>query len=202
MLPPLLRLSLRDGTQVALRPVVPEDRARLLDAFDQLSETSRRFRFLGSVSSLSDAQLRYLTDTDGVDHVAWGALDVSDLDAPGFGIGRWIRLTGTPHVAEFSLTVLDDVQGRGIGQLLLAVLAVVAEPLGVETLRGYVARDNVRMVTWMQALGATSSDASPDVVFDLPVPPDPAASSSAREFVEQMDRVRAAMEAQRADGDG
>ena len=198
MAPPLLRLSLRDGTPVALRPVVPEDRERLLDAFDRLSETSRRFRFLGSVSSLSDAQLRYLTDTDGVDHVAWGALDLRDLDAPGFGVGRWIRLTETPHVAEFSLTVLDDVQGRGIGQLLLAVLAVVAEPLGVHVLRGYVARDNVRMVGWMQALGATASDASPDVVFDLPIPPDPALGPSAREFVERMDRVRDAMEAQQS----
>ena len=199
MPPRLLQLSLRDGTPVALRPVVPEDRERLLDAFDQLSETSRRFRFLGSVSSLSDAQLRYLTDTDGVDHVAWGALDVRDLDAPGFGIGRWIRLTEAPHVAEFSLTVLDDVQGRGIGQLLLAVLAVTAQPLGVETLRGYISRDNVRMVGWMQALGATAADAAPDVVFDLPIPPDPAASVSAREFVEQMDRVREAMDAQRPD---
>ena len=195
MSPPFLRFELDDGAPVALRPIVPSDRVRLLAAFGQLSEASRRFRFLGSVPSLSDAQLRYLTDTDGVDHVAWGALDLADLDAPGFGVGRWIRLEDAPGVAEFSLTVLDDAQGRGVGQLLLATLALEAGRLGVSTLRGYVGRENSRMTTWLRRLGAVATDDGPDVVFDVPVPPDASGSDSAAAFVALMDRLREAMAA-------
>lgn len=195
--PPLLQFRLRDGTPVALRPIVPTDRERLLDGFEHLSETSRRLRFLGSVTSLSEAQLEYLTSTDGIDHVAWGALDLSAPDAPGFGVGRWIRLETDPHVAEFSLTVLDAMQGRGLGQLLLATLAVIAESLDVRSLRGYVGRENTRMVTWLQRLGASVQPEDLDLIFDIPVPPDPATSSSAAEFVALMDEIHDAVREQR-----
>jgi len=195
--PPLLQFTLRDGTPIALRPIVPADRDRLLEGFEHLSETSRRLRFLGSVTSLSEAQLDYLTSTDGIDHVAWGTLDLSAPDAPGFGVGRWIRLGPESRIAEFSLTVLDDVQGHGIGQLLLATLAVIAESLDVDVLRGYVGRENTRMVSWLQRLGASTQEEDTDLILDIPVPPDATTSSSAAEFVALMEEIHAAIREQR-----
>ena len=187
--PPVLQLRLRDGRPVALRPVVPSDRDRLAEGFDELSVESRRLRFLGAVSTLNAAQLRYLTDVDHVDHVAWGALDLTDPDAPGFGVGRFVRLSEAPGTAEFSLTVLDTAQGLGVGQLLLAVLAVVGQTLDVRTLRGLVGRENDRMADWLRRLGADASDGGPDLVFDLPVPIDAAASPSAARFAETCDAI-------------
>ncbi|MDT0632845.1 hypothetical protein [Rubrivirga litoralis] len=188
--PFVLRLTLDDGRPVALRPVVPEDRERLAQGFAELSEESRRLRFLGSVSTLSDAALRYLTEVDHVDHVAWGALDLTDPDAPGFGVGRWIRLQSEPDVAEFSVTVLDTAQGLGVGKLLLAVLAVAAEPLGVRTLRGLVGRENDRMTTWLRRLGATTRSDGQDLVMDVPVPVDAAHSRSAATFTQTCGAIR------------
>ena len=175
---------------MALRPVVPADRDRLARGFAELSEESRRLRFLGSVSTLSDAALRYLTDVDHVDHVAWGALDLSDPDAPGFGVGRWIRLTTAPDLAEFSVTVLDTAQGLGVGKLLLAVLSVVAEDGGVRALRGLVGRENERMTTWLRRLGATTRGDGQDLVMDVPVPVDPAHSRSAAAFARTCGAIR------------
>ncbi|PAP76166.1 GNAT family N-acetyltransferase [Rubrivirga marina] len=191
--PPVLRLTLRDGRPVVLRPVVAADKDRLAAGFDELSADSRRLRFLGSVSTLSDAHLRYLTEVDGHDHVAWGALDLQAPDAPGFGVGRFIRLKEAPSIAEFSLTVLDTAQGHGVGQLLLAVLAVVAPSVGVQTLRGVVGRENERMTYWLHRLGATSSGSDQDLVMDLHLPVDPAVSESAADFVETADQIRRAM---------
>ena len=188
--PPVLHLTLADGRPVALRPVVPEDRDRLAEGFAELSEESRRLRFLGSVSSLSEASLRYLTEVDHVDHVAWGALDLTDPDAPGFGVGRWIRLAGEPDAAEFSVTVLDTAQGLGVGKLLLAVLSVVAQTLGVRVLRGLVGRENERMSTWLRRLGATTRGAGQDLVMDVPVPVDPAHSRSAADFARTCEAIR------------
>ena len=191
--PPVLRLTLRNGHPVALRPIEPADRDRLAAGFEALSPASRRLRFLGSVTTLSDAHLRYLTEVDGTDHVAWVALDLADPAAPGFGVGRFIRLDGADGVAEFSLTVLDTVQGHGVGQLLLAVLAVVAPTVGVHTLRGVVGRENERMIGWLHRLGAVVADDGLDLAFDLVLPVDPAASRSAREFVETTGLIRETM---------
>ena len=188
--PPVLRMTLRDGRPVALRPVFPSDRDRLAAGFDALSPASRRLRFLGSVSTLSDVHLRYLTDVDGHDHVAWGALDLSDPSEPGFGVGRFVRLHDLPATAEFSLTVLDTAQGLGVGQLLLAVLAVVAPGVGVRTLRGVVGRENERMTRWLRRLGADSTGSGQDLLMDLHLPVDATSSDSAADFVETMDRIR------------
>ena len=193
--PPVLRLTLRDGRPVALRPVVPADRDRLAEGFEELSVASRRMRFLGSVSSLSEEHLRYFTEIDGYDHVAWGALDLSDPDAPGFGVGRFVRLARQPTVAEFSLTVLDTAQGLGVGQLLLATLAVEAPRVGVETLQGVIGRENARMTAWMRRLGAKSAGSGQDLVMDLDLPVDPATSPSAESFVATTEQIRDAMRA-------
>lgn len=190
--PPVLRLTLRDGRPVALRPVVPADRDRLAEGFEALSVESRRLRFLGAMSGLGDAQLRYLTEVDHVDHVAWGALDLSDPNAPGFGVGRFVRLNDRPEVAEFSLTVLDTAQGLGVGQLLLAVLAVVGQALDVRVLRGVVGRENDKMTAWMLRLGARAEGDGQDLVMDLALPVDAGASASAAAFAETCERIRAA----------
>ena len=192
--PPVLRMTLRDGHPVALRPVVPEDRDRLRAGFDELSAASRRLRFLGAVSHLSDAHLRYLTEVDGHDHVAWGALDLDAPAAPGFGVGRFVRLEAEPDVAEFSLTVLDTAQGLGVGQLLLAVLAVEARRVGVRALRGVVGRENDRMTAWLHRLGAASHGDGQDLVMDVPVPVDPDTSPSAADFAETVGQVQEALE--------
>ena len=196
--PPVLRLTLRDGRPVALRPVVPADRDRLVEGFDELSVASRRMRFLGSISSLSEEHLRYFTEIDGYDHVAWGALDLTNPDAPGFGVGRFVRLTAQPTVAEFSLTVLDTAQGLGVGQLLLAVLAVEAPRVGVETLQGVIGRENSKMTAWMRRLGAQTAGSGQDLVMDLDLPVDPGSSGSARSFVSTTEQIRVAMRAMRS----
>ena len=162
--------TLRDGTPVALRPILPSDRERLRQGFDELSEESRRYRFLGPIATLNENQLAYLTDVDHVNHIAWGALDLSRPDAPGFGVARFIRLPAHPNVAEFSLTVLDTIQGHGLGSLLFAVLYALAPTVGIDTLRGVIARDNDRMTRWMRQLGAVLvEDDGSELVYDVPI---------------------------------
>ena len=187
----MLSFRLTDGTPVVLRPIVPADRDRLLHGFETLSEESRRFRFLGPLSTLHEEQLTYLTEVDHQDHVAWGALSREDPEAPGFGVARFIRLPEHPHMAEFSLTVIDTVQGHGLGNLLLATLYVLAPTVAIDTLRGVVARDNDRMTTWMHRLGAlVIADDPGELVFDLPVHPDleqlPPSAASFRALVEEV----------------
>lgn len=183
---PLLRLGLRDGTPVGLRPLVPLDAGRLIRAFDDLSTESRRFRFLAPLSQLSEAQARYLADVDQYDHTAWGALDPAHPELPGLGVGRMVRLPEEPTVAEFSLAVTDAAQGSGLGSVLLALLVALAPVRGITTLRGYVAADNARMTAWMRRLTARGVVEAGVITYDIPTD----ASRLPPPFQREADRIQ------------
>ncbi len=172
-LPSARKVTLRDGTSILVRPILPEDRDRLRAGFARLSQLSRYQRFLSSMDSLSDQQLRYFTEIDYVNHMAWGALDPSQPDQPGLGVARYIRLPDDPTTAEAAVTVIDDYQGRGIGTILLELLAISARQRGIERFRGYVSAENIRMVEILRGLGATVVREGSLLCVDVPIPTTP-----------------------------
>ena len=122
----MLETTLSDGTTILVRAIRPEDKSLLETGMERLSERSRRLRFLTATNRLSRSQLAYLTEVDGRNHQAWGAL----INDEPVAVGRFVR--GSDDDAEVALTVVDEWQGRGIGTLLLKVLATEAEKVGVE----------------------------------------------------------------------
>jgi GNAT superfamily N-acetyltransferase len=167
-----IRTRLRDGTLVLVRPIRPDDKALLVDGFRRLSEESRIRRFMAPIRELSDEQLRSLTEIDYVDHFAWVAL-VADRPSFGIGVGRYIRLGDEPDVAEVAITVVDDYQGKGLGTLLLGILAGTARLAGITKFRALVLEDNRTMRTLMDSLGVESRHDAPGVL-EMDVPLDPA----------------------------
>ena len=148
--------TLADGTHVVLRHVRPSDAPELRRAFERLSPASRYRRFFGGLSSLTDAALHYLTEVDGKDHVAVVATTESpDLKQDvGLGIARFVRLPAEPAVAEAAVTVVDDVQRRGLGRLLATTLAEAARERGVRSFRAEVLADNGPMTAIMEEIHA------------------------------------------------
>ena len=168
---PPIETTLRDGTAVVVRMVEASDKEALAEGVARLSTRSRYLRFHTGVETLSEEQLRYLTDVDQQDHVAWVALTREGDDEVGIGVGRFVRLGDEPDVAEAAITVLDEYQGRGLGTLLLGVLAAAARRRGVRTFRAYVLGENVAMLKLFDALGADRTLEEPGVYrVDLAVP--------------------------------
>lgn len=164
-------VSLRDGTRVRLRPIVPEDKALLVAGFERLSPESRYRRFMAPIAELSEEQLAYLTEIDYRDHFAWIALSLEEAGAPGLGVARYVRRPEEPEVAEAAVTVLDDYQGRGLGTLLLEALGAVALENAVRRFRGYVLEGNRPMLELMESLGGDVGHDSPGIArveIDLP----------------------------------
>lgn len=153
-------VSLRDGTSARLRFLRPSDRERLREGLHRLSPQSRYLRFFTTKDRLTDAELRYLTEVDGENHVAIGAsrVDEDGQETEGLGIGRFVRLVDEPRVAEPALAVVDDAQGLGLGRLLLLRLICAAQERGVEVFRC----DFLAVNQGMQHL---LRDVSPDVEF-------------------------------------
>lgn len=130
-------LTLRDGTSVRLRPIRPDDKERLAAGLRQLSPQSRYLRFFTDKDRLTDSELRYLTEVDGEDHFALGAsaLGEDGREGEGLGIGRFVRLSDEPGVAEPALAVVDALQGQGLGRTLLLRLIAAAAERGIDTFR-------------------------------------------------------------------
>lgn len=131
------RVSLSAALQVRIRLVRPDDKRLLLAGFDELSPASRQKRFFGGKHGLSDEELRYLTELDQLDHFALGAVtvDADGVEGHGVGIARFVRLPDDAQCAEVALTVVDRMQGIGIGRRLLERLVDAAVERGIERFR-------------------------------------------------------------------
>ncbi len=166
---PPLTMELDDGTPVLLRPVLPDDRERVRIAIEEMSRESRYRRFFNSTMNPSADLLRYFTEVDQHHHVAWGALDPNADGQPGVGIARFIRDRDDPTVAEVAFTVRDDLQGLGLGTILLAILYHLAHAHSIKTLRANVLADSYSVADWLRGLGAKGKLESGVLVFDLTV---------------------------------
>src|SRR5579871_764791 len=141
--------TLTDGTRVRLRMLRPEDRERLRAGFERLSPQSRYRRFLSPTPRLTERMLTYLTHAYGRDHVAIGAerVEPDGRGGEGLGVARFIRLADAPDTAEAAVAVVDDVQGRGLGRLLLATLVEAACERGIRKFRAHVLPGNAPVDT-------------------------------------------------------
>jgi len=153
---------LRDGSTVLIRQVRSMDAPLLADGFARLSPRSRRTRFLGTKTTLSAAELRYLTMVDHHDHEAIGAL--SGADGRGVGIARYIRDADDPQAAEIAVTVVDDWQGRGLGTELLSRLSDRARQAGIHRFTALAAAENVAVAGLARSLGACLAGRGPGTV--------------------------------------
>lgn len=170
------RTELRDGTPVLIRSVRPEDAPLLERGFAALSARSRTLRFLSAAPRLSPDDVRFLTRPDSPVHEAVGALDLSGNPPVACGIAHAIRLPGDgPPQAELAVTVADAWQGRGLGTILFAAVARLAQAGGTRNMVALVNRANPAMLRLLADLGArVARGDGAEQVLVLPLHADPA----------------------------
>ena len=133
---------LADGTEVQIRPIRPSDKALLATGLTRLSEKSIHKRFLGPKPRFSQSELRYLTEVDGVNHVALVAVRADDPEEL-VAVARFVRLHDDPQAAEAAVTVADALQGRGLGRELGHRLADEARAREIRRFTATLLGDNV-----------------------------------------------------------
>lgn len=151
------------GGAVRLRPLAGDDRAALRTFFAALSESSRQWRFLARRPALTEAELSWLLTLRTGRHWSW----VAETVGPGrrlLGVAQGYRDKPEGTEAEIAVAVLDDVQGRGLGRALLAVIAAEARAVGLRGLYGYTLADNTRMLHYGQRRGARAIPATDGIV--------------------------------------
>jgi CRP-like cAMP-binding protein len=144
-------VTMRDGTVLFLRPVLPGDNERLVHGPVQFSSETLYRRFQ-STRTPTPRLMSYLFEVDYVDHFVWVMTD--GATGPVVADARFVREEGTPTVAEVAFIVGDDYQRRGIGSFLMDALAVAARGDGVEQFTARVLIDNYAMRSILNRYGA------------------------------------------------
>lgn len=133
------KVTLGPGLEVLIRPIRPEDKPLLTEAFQGLTPEAKYQRFFAPVQKLTESDLIYLTEVDHSDHEALVAIDPEDGSI--VAVARYIR-TGAGNEAEVAIIVGDGWQGRGLGTAILQRLAKRAAAEGIEYFLALVLTSN------------------------------------------------------------
>ena len=140
------KITLKDGTELTLRPIKPEDEMLWLEMFKTFSEESVRFRFF-----------RIIRDTPHEMRIRYCNIDydreigiVAELNEKGkrrlLGVTRIIKTPGQDDEAEFALIVGDEWHRKGLGSEFLDYTLEIAEDKNLKRVYGVVLKDNVPMM--------------------------------------------------------
>ncbi len=157
-----------EGLRYRVRPIRPDDAARLVAFHRQLSPHSVYMRFFTFHPTLTGAEVARFTTVDYVDRLALVATVGDRLIA----VGRFDRAPAATE-AEVAFVVADEYQHHGIGSLLLDELARAAWQRGVEVFRADTLAENGAMLDVFRHAGfpVTSGIEYGTVTLRFPIAP-------------------------------
>lgn len=164
---------IRGGDRVLIRPLHAQDVELERRFIEELSPVSRRFRFLESMKSPSEALLTRLTVLDPATDVAYLAVTVVGSQEAPVGVGRFSAGTGDKD-CEFAITVADKWQKKGLGTLLMQHLVNAARKRGIDTMHSSDAWDNDLMRRCAAHLGLHHThdpDDATQILYSLELKP-------------------------------
>ena len=160
------------GLRLVVRPVRPEDEGLYREFFRNVTEPDLRLRFFAPVKEFSHIFIARLTQIDYARTMAFLALD----EGSGQMLGAVQLHADVNHeTGEYAILLRSDLQGRGLGWLLMQTMIEYASADGLRSIEGEVLRENTIM---LQMCGELGFKIEPDledsglcrVVLDLSTP--------------------------------
>jgi acetyltransferase len=143
---------LKDGTQISLRPIKPEDEPLWHELLAGCSTQSRWFRFNYLFKQTTHEMATRYCYIDYDRELAIVAEVEEEARRKLVGIGRLVA--DVDHqTAEYAVIVVDRWQGRGLGGLLTDYCLELAKQWGVRQVVAEVAKDNSRMLATFRNRG-------------------------------------------------
>ena len=134
------KVTLADGSELALRPIREQDLAALISFHEQLSPETIHSRFFGLHPHLSVSESRAFVTVDGRERMAFVVVERERI----VGVGRYEGLDDGKS-AEVAFVVADDLQHHALGTILLGVLAQHARAEGYQRFVAQVLSSNEAM---------------------------------------------------------
>ena len=151
------QFTMRDGTDVSLRPIRPDDEPLMAQFHHTLSGRSVYMRYFYSPSLKSRVAHERLVRVCHVDGEREVALVVDCTDRKTgqqqiLGVGRLVNLDAQDE-AEVAILVSDQYQKQGLGTELLRRLIQIARDQKLHRVFGELLRDNLAMQVIVRNLG-------------------------------------------------
>ena len=149
--------STKDGTEVCIRPILPEDEPLIVKFHESLSDRTVYLRYLQMVNLSQRVAHERLVRICFIDYDREMAL-VATRTLPGtetteiLGVGRLKKARGLSE-AEFAVLIADDFQGRGLGIELTRRLIRVGRDWGLKKIVADILGDNFVMQKVCEKLG-------------------------------------------------
>jgi acetyltransferase len=143
---------LKNGQEVLLRPIKPEDEPMWLEWFQSLSEESIRYRFFQMLKDTPhEVRVRYC-NVDYDREVALVAEMVENGKRKILGVSRLSIESDGKH-GEMAFIVSDYWQGLGLGTKLVDYTLDIAKEKGLENIYAIMLQDNYRALSLTKKMG-------------------------------------------------
>lgn len=146
------RRRLRDGSEVLIRPIRPEDEALMHAWFARLSAEDIRLRFFSALKELDRRMAVRMTQIDYDREMTMVAVSTQPGPAELLAIAS-LNASAEFEEAEYAITVRTDLKGSGLGRVLMLEIIDYAISMGVSEIWGEVRRENAPMLGLLRKLG-------------------------------------------------
>jgi acetyltransferase len=138
------------GFRFRVRPVRPEDEDLFRTFLQRVDPNDIRQRFFTPIKDFSHAFVARLTQIDYARSMVLVAIDIDSGDLLGA-----VRLHADPdnENAEYAVFVRSDMQGRGLGGMLMRMIIEYGRGHGTKRIYGQVLAENRGMLTLARQLG-------------------------------------------------
>ena len=160
------KITLRDGSVVSIRPILPDDATRLQEFHGRLSLDTAYQRFFAIVTRLPPDWARILATVDYRRRLALVVEASAGSGSELIAVGRYDAI-GEPDTAEVAFVVQDSWQNRGLGTILFEEILRAAAARSYRRFRAFVLADNQRMLDLITRFTRVESRKSEHGVTEL-----------------------------------
>jgi len=146
------QLQLRDGQQIFVRPIRPDDERFYTDFMKRVTPDDIKLRLFMPMRQFSHEFLARLTQIDYAREMAFVALTPHSAGQEMLGVARLIA-DPDYEKAEYAILVRSDLKGQGLGWALMRHLIEYARSEGLKSLHGGVLHENAIMLQMCRGLG-------------------------------------------------
>ncbi len=143
--------TLRDGTEVLIRPIRPDDVESEREFILGLSDESSFYRFFAVPHDPSPEMIRELCNVDYEKQMALVAETRQGQRKLFAGVGRLME--STENRAEMAVVVGDDFQGKGLAGQLMTQLLDFARERKFASVYALILPENTPMINLARKLG-------------------------------------------------
>jgi acetyltransferase len=151
--------TMKDGTQVTLRPIRPEDEPIESEMIKGLTERTSRLRFFQPLKDIThELMIRYTQ----IDYDREMAI-IAELNENGKEkMAGVVRLIADPYndSAEFAILVADEYQNKGLGNKLTDYVFDIARKKGVRRIYAEIMTENYAMIHILKKRGFDMSQSN------------------------------------------